>query len=504
MPRIPTADLLDTLLDAESWRSWDAPVVDPPGSPQYRAELTQARAETGTDESVTTGSGRVSGVAVAVVAGNFDFLAGSVGAAAADRIVAAFDRATALGLPVLGLPTSGGTRMQEGTPAFLRMAGIAGAVRAHATAGLPYLVYLRHPTTGGVFATWGSLGDVTFAQPDSLTGFLGPRVYEGLYGESFPGGVQSGEGLTEAGVIDGVATPSQWRDIVARVLAVWRGRPDAGVAPPGWESPSPDVTHPPSNKAPERDPAGLEATAWEVIERTRDPARTGAAALIDDLPGAVELSGTLAGERAAATRLWLVTFDGTGCVVIAQDRARQEQCRARGAALGITAADLRVARRGMMLAERWALPLVTIVDTQGAELSPAAERGALAGEIARCLADLMHLRTATVSVLLGGGGGGGALALLPADRTLAASDAWVTPLPVEGASLISHRTPDRAAEIAEQQHIRATDLAHAGAVDRIVVAPTDDVGAWREVLAEEVSRAAAAGAGPLPRRWPGG
>lgn len=135
-------------------------------------------------------------------------------------------------------------------------------------------------------------------------------------------------------------------------------------------------------------------------------------------------------------------------------------------------------------------------------MSAAAEWGALGGEIARCLADLSDLRVPTLSILLGGGAGGGALALLPADRVIAASDSWVTPLPVEGASLIRFRTTDRAAELAAGQQIRAANLAGVGAVDRIVAEPTTDVESWATVVSEELARIVARGVDPAGRRWP--
>ena len=124
--------------------------------------------------------------------------------AAAERLVRAIERATEERLPLLAAPASGGTRMQEGTVAFLQMVKIAAAVAAHRAGGLPYLVYLRNPTTGGVFASWGSLGHVTVAEPGALIGFLGPRVYEALYGEPFPEGVQRAENLYEHGLVDAV------------------------------------------------------------------------------------------------------------------------------------------------------------------------------------------------------------------------------------------------------------------------------------------------------------
>src|SRR5215468_10540768 len=183
MSRIGAVQLRDAVLDDGSFVSWDTAPLDVEPDEDYRSELAQARASTGLDESVLTGEGLVFGRRVAVVACEFDFLAGSIGVAAAERITAAVERATSEGLPLVASPSSGGTRMQEGTVAFLQMVKIAAAVELHMRAHLPYLVYLRHPTTGGVFASWGSLGHVTAAEPGALIGFLGPRVYEQLYGE---------------------------------------------------------------------------------------------------------------------------------------------------------------------------------------------------------------------------------------------------------------------------------------------------------------------------------
>src|SRR4051794_39970156 len=178
--------LRDLVLDPGSWQSWDEPI--PPGEVDegYAEELARAAEKTGQDESVITGEGRLRGRRVAVVAGEFGFLAGSIGVAAADRLISAVERATEEGLPLLAAPISGGTRMQEGTVAFLQMIGISAAIARHKAAGLPYLVYLRDPTFGGVLASWGSLGHVTIAEPGASIGFLGPRVYQALYGEPFP------------------------------------------------------------------------------------------------------------------------------------------------------------------------------------------------------------------------------------------------------------------------------------------------------------------------------
>jgi acetyl-CoA carboxylase carboxyl transferase beta subunit len=438
--RIGALQLRDAVLDAGSFRSWDIPPLAVATSDEYRRELAAARTATGLDESVLTGEGRVFGRRVAVVACEFDFLAGSIGVAAAERITAAVARATAERLPLLASPSSGGTRMQEGTVAFLQMVKIAAAVELHKQAHLPYLVYLRHPTTGGVFASWGSLGHVTVAEPGALVGFLGPRVYEHLYGEPFPAGVQTAENLHRHGVIDGVVPLESLRRTLDRTLKVVADEPEQPPAPPPRE-PLPDVP------------------AWESVEASRRPDRPGVGHLLRyGTTERVLLSGTGEGE-AATTLLALARFGGQPAVVLGQQRVV-------GGMVGPAA--LREARRGMALAAGLRLPLVLVIDTAGPALSAEAEQGGLAGEIARCLAELVTLDTPTVSVLLGQGSGGPALAMVPADRVLAALHGWLAPLPPEGASAIVYRDTDHAPELAAAQGIRSADLLRNGIVDAIV------------------------------------
>src|SRR5919108_954356 len=220
LERLSAAELIDTVVDPGSWRSWDEPVADPPDiDPGYTADLARARERTGLDEAVLTGTGRLRGRQVAVIASEFGFLAGSIGLAAAERLVRAVERATSERLPLVASPASGGTRLQEGTVAFLQMVKVAAAIADHKAAGLPYLVYLRHPTTGGVLASWGSLGHVTAAEPGALIGFLGPRVYEALHGQPFPPDVQVAENLHAKGLVDAVVAPQQAREVAIRALS---------------------------------------------------------------------------------------------------------------------------------------------------------------------------------------------------------------------------------------------------------------------------------------------
>ena len=450
--RLGGLELVQTVLDADSWVGWDTPppAVAPDGSP-YAAELAAAAERSGADEAIVTGEGRIRGRRVAVIAGEFAFLAGSIGSTAAERIVLAFERARLQGLPLFAAPASGGTRMQEGTPAFVGMVKISAACAEFKEAGLPYLVYLRHPTTGGVFASWGSLGHVTVAEPGATVGFLGARVYEALYGHAFPDGVQTAENLFEHGLIDAILPAEALADVADRALTVLSGpREDL-----------PDVPELPREQL-------ADVPAWESITRSRRPDRPGVRALLrlgatDVLP----LHGTGQGEYDPGMLMALARFGGAPCVVLGQDRDRQTVDEP------LSPKGLRVARRGMKLAHELKLPLVSVIDTAGAALSREAEEGGLAGEIARCLAELVMLDAPTVCVLLGQGTGGGALAVMPADRVISAQHSWLSPLPPEGASAILHRDTTHAPELAASQRVRALDLLDAGIVDRIVAEHPD-------------------------------
>ena len=441
------AELLDAVVDPGTFVSWDAPAQEPQVSEEYARDLAKARERSGTDESVITGSGLIRGHRVAVIVSEFSFLAGSIGHAAAQRIVAALERATAERLPLLAGPASGGTRMQEGTLAFLSMVKITGAVRAHRQAGLPYLVYLRHPTTGGVMASWGSLGHINVAEPGALLGFLGPRVYEALYGEAFPHGVQVAENLYNKGLIDAVVEPAELADIIARALDILTVMPVAGPVPR------------PATLAVR--PAAVDA--WTSIGISRRPRRPDLRQLlrygaVDALP----LNGTGQGEKDPGLLLALARFGRQSCVVLGHARPLRRD------AAGMGPGSLREARRGMKLAEELRLPLLTVIDTAGAALSQESEEGGLAGEIARSLHELIGLESPSVSVLLGQGAGGGALALLPADRTIAAQHSWLSPLPPEGASAIVHRTTHFAPQMADAQGVNVAALYANGLVDHIV------------------------------------
>ncbi|WP_308020308.1 acetyl-CoA carboxylase carboxyltransferase subunit beta, partial [Streptomyces sp. LS1784] len=271
--------LIGLLVDPGGFRSWDEPPTSDRTDPGYRASLDRAQERTGLDEAVLTGVGLVDGRPVALIASEFGFLGGSIGVATAERITRAVERATAERLPLLALPVSGGTRMQEGSAAFLCMLRITAAVQTHRAAGLPYLTYLRNPTMGGVFASWGTLGQLVLAEPGARLGFLGPRVYEELRGVELPPDVQRAETLAGRGLVDAVVPPQELRELLRRTLAVLTAAPPSPSTDPAAPADPTASTDPAT--APEPAPAAPgRPDAWDSVRRTRRPDRPGARELL--------------------------------------------------------------------------------------------------------------------------------------------------------------------------------------------------------------------------------
>lgn len=171
----------------------------------------------------------------------------------------------------------------------------------------------------------------------------------------------------------------------------------------------------------------------------------------------MRLSGTGDGRVADGVVVCIASLGAGPAVVIGQDRTKR---------LGTEA--LRFARRGIRLAHDLGLPLVSVIDTPGAELSQEAEEHAIAASIARTLGELVDVDTPTVSVILGQGCGGGALAMLPSDRVLATEHGWLSPLPPEGASAIIHRDTAHAPEMMAAQGVASRDLLASGVIDGII------------------------------------
>jgi acetyl-CoA carboxylase carboxyl transferase subunit beta len=229
---------LGMLFDEGAFERIELPKSDPDplkfrDRKRYADRLKETQTKTGEHDAVVVAHGRIGGMKLAVAAFNFDFMGGSMGKAVGDGLIAAARLAVAETAPLLVIPASGGARMQEGIISLMQMPRTIIAVDEVKEAGLPYVVLLTDPTTGGVSASFAMLGDIALAEPGSVIGFAGARVIEETIREKLPDGFQRAEYLLEHGMVDLVVPRAQLRDTLIRVLRLLRqSQLEAGALTP--------------------------------------------------------------------------------------------------------------------------------------------------------------------------------------------------------------------------------------------------------------------------------
>lgn len=204
------------------------PLTDPLGfrdQKKYVDRLREARKATGEEEAMLVAEGEIARLKVVAAAQDFSFMAGSMGMHVGNAIVAAAERAVKLKCPLVLFSAAGGARMQEGILSLMQMPRSTVAVQMLKEAGLPYVVVLTHPTTGGVTASYAMLGDVQIAEPNALICFAGPRVIEQTIRETLPEGFQRAEYLLDHGMLDRVTPRKALRGELASVLRLLTNQP---------------------------------------------------------------------------------------------------------------------------------------------------------------------------------------------------------------------------------------------------------------------------------------
>ncbi|WP_375165973.1 acetyl-CoA carboxylase, carboxyltransferase subunit beta [Chelativorans sp.] len=207
---------------------------------RYVDRLRDSKAKTGLDDAVLNAVGRIEGLEILATVQDFAFMGGSLGMAAGEAIVRGFETAVQRRLPMVLFAASGGARMQEGILSLMQLPRTTVAVDRLKEAGLPYIVVLTNPTTGGVTASYAMLGDVHIAEPGALIGFAGPRVIEQTIREKLPEGFQRAEYLMEHGMVDMVVSRLEMKATIARLLKILlKTRDETQEEPERLELPAP-------------------------------------------------------------------------------------------------------------------------------------------------------------------------------------------------------------------------------------------------------------------------
>lgn len=190
--------------------------------PGYSEKLKETEKKTGLTESAVTKTGTIGGIPAVVAVMDSRFFMGSMSSAVGERITRAVEYADENHLPLIIFCASGGARMQEGIYSLMQMAKTSAAVQTFSDHGGLYISYLTHPTTGGVTASFASLGDITLAEPGALIGFAGPRVIEQTIGQKLPKGFQRSEYLEQHGFVDRIVDRSEMKKVLVDILKLHR------------------------------------------------------------------------------------------------------------------------------------------------------------------------------------------------------------------------------------------------------------------------------------------
>lgn len=215
---------LEMLLDPETFEEHDPNMVSVDtlkftGQASYTERLRTYQKKTGLKDAVLTGFGEIEDMPLGIAVMDFNFIAATMGSVVGEKLTRIVEKSTAARLPVVIISASGGARMYEGAISLMQMAKTCGALARHAAARLPYISIMTHPTTGGVSASFATIGDVNLAEPRAMIGFAGPRVIRETTHQDLPAGFQTAEFLRDHGLIDRIVHRKEMRGTLSSLLS---------------------------------------------------------------------------------------------------------------------------------------------------------------------------------------------------------------------------------------------------------------------------------------------
>jgi acetyl-CoA carboxylase carboxyl transferase subunit beta len=223
---IPARERLQHLFDGEEFAEQFTALKarDAIGFPGYAKKIAEQTAKSGLSDACIAATGEIGGIKTVCAAIDISFMMGSMGTAFGEKITLSAELALTERLPLIIFSAGGGARMQEGVFSLMQMIKTAAAVRRFSDGGGLFISYITHPTTGGITASFASLGDIILAEPGALFGFAGPRVIEQTIGEKLPEGFQRAEFQLEHGFTDAIVPRGEMRETLAKLLRLHSGR----------------------------------------------------------------------------------------------------------------------------------------------------------------------------------------------------------------------------------------------------------------------------------------
>lgn len=421
---------------------------------RYRKLLTQDQNRTGLTEAVVTGRCQIDGIDAMLVVLDFGFMGGSMGSVVGEKIATALEAAAKRSLPVIALVSGGGARTQEGVLSLMQMAKTVTAANRLREEGCPFIVVLANPSTGQAYASFANLADIILAEPGSLIGLAPLRALKEASDRPLPLDAHTAEAHLSHGLLDNVVDREALQSRLSTLLQILTGQKKG------------DGNHKDLPKTELEVPE--EADVWESVTIAHHAERPLAMAYIRSmLDPFIELRGDRLSSDDRSIVGGVGFLYGDPVVIIGQQRRPPLE----GERYHVYPDGLRKAQRLISLAERFKLPLITLIDTQGAHPGLEAEEQGIGNAIATTLSLMVEAPVPIVSVIIGEGGSEGALALGLSDRILFQQYSIYSPISLNhhlGGPFPDHML-DR--EAAQALMLTAQDCIELGIGDLIIPEP---------------------------------
>ena len=472
--RMPAYERIALVTEEGSFEEWDTGLVNtnPLRMKGYPDKVKALQEKTGLDEAVVTGKARIGENEVVIMVMDGRFMTASMGAVVGEKVTRGIEKATEMKLPIVIFTCSGGARMQEGMTSLMQMEKTAAALKRHSDAGLLYIAVQTDPTTGGVTASFASLGDIILAEPKALIGFAGPRVIEQTIHQKLPKGFQRSEFLLEHGFVDRIVERQNMKEELRHLLDLHRVGNDEVSRE--LKDLSEAVKKQGKYKAPYKVSTehAKDKTAWERVALARAKGRPIGEDYIHGLfDEFVEFHGDRYFGDDHAICGGIALFHGQPVTVIAQMKGKNTQENMERNFGMPMPEGYRKSLRLMKQAEKFHRPVICFVDTPGAYPGMGAEERGQGEAIARNLFHMSDLKTPILSILIGEGGSGGALAMAVADEVWALENAIYSILSPEGFASILWKDASLAEKAAKAMKLTSYDLYKAGFVETIIPEP---------------------------------
>lgn len=438
--------------------------IDPLNYPKYADKTEELVSKLKINEAVTTGIGCIDGNKVCFGVMDSRFIMGSMGSVVGEKLARMLEKAIELKLPAIIFTVSGGARMQEGILSLMQMAKVSAAVKRHSNAGLLYITVITDPTTGGVTASFASLGDIIIAEPKATIGFAGKRVIEQTIRQKLPVDFQSSEFMLEHGFVDRIVHRKDMKAVLVHLLQMHMNSGSVNIDKvlSGIEEVE--------NKT--QDECGKKLDPWEIVKVARNKNRPNYKDYIDGMvDGFVELHGDRYYKDDEAIVGGIGYLNGIPVTVISHAKGKSMEENLRRNFGSPYPEGYRKALRLMKQAEKFNRPVICLIDTTGAYCGVGAEERGQGEAIAKNLLEMSDLKTPIISVVIGEGGSGGALALGVADNVFMLENSIYSVISPEGCASILMKDSSKADEASRILKLTARDLKELKVIDGIIDEP---------------------------------